>query len=185
MPFVNNLGIQTSFLRNQQIVYQVLASFFCDSFGVASSHKFRFADVLARRLVSTQILSVNHAFMDVDELWEARIFDYTGDIFLSGHRYKHVIASRFSLATVVEDLQAIMVERAVAAWKQTILSRFSFGRALHPLLDEFGSVPLATQIRDPTALAVPPTRACVTSLRRFKIVLMNLAASHYITASVQ
>lgn len=55
--------------------------------------------------------------MDVDQLWEARVTDYSDDVFARVHQYKHINASRLGLSSRIKDLRVLIVERAVAAWE--------------------------------------------------------------------
>lgn len=82
------------------------SSFFssCDYLDLANCLNVFFVDVLASWYFAIQTLTVHLAFVDADELWEARVSDYSNDVLDRGHQCKHVIASLLELDIGVEDL---------------------------------------------------------------------------------
>lgn len=60
--------------------------------------------------------------MDVDELWEELVPDYTDHVQVKGHLYKSVIAIRLRIAIGFDNLRVLIVIRAVAAWVQLLLN---------------------------------------------------------------
>lgn len=56
--------------------------------------------------------------MHVYDLWGAWVPNYpnyTDDVIIRDHRYKHIVASRLVFSIGVENLQFLTVEEAVAA----------------------------------------------------------------------
>lgn len=163
MRFVNSRLVQTALVANQKGVFQVPPSLLCDIFGLANCLEVFFVDVLAGWQFISQTSIMHLAFMDVHELWEAMVPNYSSEVLEIGHQYKHIVTSRLELAICVEDLRVSIVESAVAAWKQLQLGRIFEDMARYAPLDEFGSIPHATQFYLPTAFAIPP----VLTLRYF------------------
>lgn len=74
-----------------------------------------FVDVLESWLFATQTFSTTAAFKSVDELWEARVPDYTNDVLVQGCRSKR--ASNLGLAADNENIRVTILERAVSGCK--------------------------------------------------------------------
>lgn len=118
---ISNCRARVAFVANQQGVFQV--SFFssCDYFSLENCLKVFFVYFLARCLSATHSSAAQTAFMDVHEIWDGGIPDYTGDVLFRSYRYKHVIASYVRIAIYVEGLRILIVEPTVAGWKQSRL----------------------------------------------------------------
>lgn len=114
-------------------------------------------DVFACWLFASQA-STAPVIIDIDELREARVPDYTNEILARVYRYKHINANQRSFVIGVKAFQVLMVERADASWKQLQLSPIFDGIALHALLDEFASILSVAQFPLPAAFAISPVR---------------------------
>lgn len=79
------------------------------------------------------------AFMDFDELLEANVRALIDDIFASGRRHKHIVASHLGLTIGVEKFCFLMAKRAAAAWTQLRFSKIFDGMAIEAPYNELKS----------------------------------------------
>lgn len=113
---VNSSLGRTSFVFGPQSVFQFPFSLSFDCFGLENCLEVLFVEVLALWLFAKQTPIAHPDFIYFEEIWEARVPDYTIDVFTRGHRYERIIASRLRLAIGVKMLQVLLFDRAVAAW---------------------------------------------------------------------
>lgn len=111
---------------NQQDVFQVTSFFPFDFFGLAKCLDVCFIDVLAPSLFATQTLTAHPASMYVDELGEVKVPEYTDEVLLRGHRYRHFIAIRLRLAIGIEDAR----ERVLLLDEPVMAALLSLHRSL-------------------------------------------------------
>lgn len=69
-----------------------------------------FIDFPARILTATKTLTINSFLVNVDELREATLPDFTYHNLFQNHRYKHVIATRLSFPIGAKNLRVLTVE---------------------------------------------------------------------------
>lgn len=158
MRLVNNLLIQVVSFPIHRAAIKLLYPFHVTKFGLANCLKFRFFNVLARWLFSTEASAAHMTFKDVDQSWEGKVPHYMDYVLFKGHRYKHIIAYRLRPATGFEDLQGLIVERADFALEQLQLSQIFDDTALYPPLDDFKTIPTAAQFYATVAIALSSMR---------------------------
>lgn len=145
MHLVNNFLVQTFFVANQQSDSQVLLFHFCNYSGLADTLKVWFFIVLARQLFATQAPTVHPAFINLHQLWNVTVSDFTDDVLKIGHEYKHGTENRPRLAIAIQTLRLLTIEQATATCKHVQLWRISDGTANHAPFDELNYTRPVTQ----------------------------------------
>lgn len=148
---LNNRYIKTAFDSKPKGVFQVLFPFPCDHFCIEYCLDFSFTDVLVRWLPATQRPIIYPALIIVDELWEAKVPDYTIDVLLRDFWYKRIYAIRLKLVIGIKNFQVVMVDRELAAWEELQLSRVSDDMTPHAFSVEIESVS-----QSPSSAFLPP-----------------------------
>lgn len=82
MRLVDNCHVRASYVANQLEDFQVPSFLPCDYFGVARCLKVCFVYVSERWLFSKQTPTAHPKVLDVDELWKARLLDYSSDVWI-------------------------------------------------------------------------------------------------------
>lgn len=100
---INRRG-RSALVANHQGLFQVPISLLCDSICVAKSFKAPFVNFLARWLFARGAPDANPAFMNVVDLWGARVPTYNKNALMRYHRYKHVVESCLWLAIGAKDM---------------------------------------------------------------------------------
>lgn len=88
--FANSPRVWIVFVASKQGLFQLLSSAPCDTFGVASCYKAHIVNVLAQWLFACKTPSANSAFMDVVELWKAKVSTYSSDVLVRNQWNGHV-----------------------------------------------------------------------------------------------
>lgn len=119
---LNNPRVGCAFVASQRSLFLFTTSFQCDFFGVATSFKAWFVDVLAQWPIAREIHGVILAFINVVELWGDKVFTNNTYMVVHNYYYEHVVANGLGLAIGTEKMQVLMWERTIAAWEQLKLS---------------------------------------------------------------
>lgn len=99
--FVSTLRTMNAFVAGQQGLFQAPNSVPCESFAGANLFEACFVDVLAWWLFACKTPGAGPAFMNVVELWEARVAANDNDILVCSHCYEHVVRNRLDLLLVL------------------------------------------------------------------------------------
>lgn len=86
VPLVNNRRARSAFVPKEQCVFQIPASFHFGYFGVANAFDFRFVGVSARWLFARETPGASPTFMNVVNLWDARIPSNNDETLVRDHR---------------------------------------------------------------------------------------------------
>lgn len=105
---VNNCLVRGVFVANPQVLFQVSTSVAFHSFYVAKSFKARFVYILSQRIFSRQTPGANPAFIDVVELWGAKVSTYNDEALDCIHRNEPVLASCLGLAISAGYMRVLM-----------------------------------------------------------------------------
>lgn len=105
---MNSRRVKRAFVANQQNHFQVPTSVPCDSFGVTNFFEARFVHFLVRWLFANETPRANPAFMEVVEVWGARVSTYNVEVSVRHHRYEHGLTSHLRHAIGADDMQVLM-----------------------------------------------------------------------------
>lgn len=143
--------------------FQVPISVACGSFGVAISFDAHLVDFLPRRLFIRETLGAYDAFMNVVELWKARVLTYNNVVLVYSLRYEHVEANCQELAFGARVCKSWCEKVQLRPGSRCSYPRSLSGAVLHAHRDAFSFISQVAWFRFSSSFAIPP----VSTIRHF------------------